>query len=86
LPQKLVVSISLAAVSVTRARTGVSQRTWRWIWEFSSFWLRFATAVRREREQLPEFRYDQETQVRRISVVRTKEKSENWKTPEFGNL
>jgi hypothetical protein len=61
LPQKLVVSISLAAVSVTRARTGVSRRTWRWIWGFSSLWLRFATAVWREREQMPECRYDQET-------------------------
>jgi hypothetical protein len=33
------------AVSVTRARTGVSRRTWRWIWLFSLVWLRFATAA-----------------------------------------
>ncbi len=30
--------------------------------------------------------HDQETEVRYISLVLTKEKSENEKTPEFGNV
>jgi hypothetical protein len=30
--------------------------------------------------------HDQETQVRQISVVLTKEKSETGKAPEFGNV